>query len=290
MYRFIRFAQESLEHFNQVDSIGSGSTPTAYQQLAEGGALDLFGDQDKHPGAVERTLSRRLAVPPGTTAETDLSNLFFRFLKLRGKRSRLYRELVNGDIHWQYARLVEVTAERSYEQTKFRRIQDISLRFVTQDALWRGDLGGTWYLDSGEYLDSGLALDSERTYPLTTSPESFSIEIGDIADDGRGPTRAVHMEISAGALSMSNITISRADGESINWSGTILANKVLMIDTGTMQVLNDGVDAYDDLVLSPTADLAVWFALEPGENDITVTFTGGGVGKQISFSYYEVWY
>lgn len=89
---------------------------------------------------------------------------------------------------------------------------------------------------------------------------------------------------------MSAITIARTGGESITFSGTILANKTLVIDTGTMQVTNDGVDAYDDLTLSPTADLAAWFALEPGSNTITVTFTGGGAGKQISFSYYEVWY
>lgn len=286
MYRLTRFGFIDLQYYNQVDTIGSGSTPTAYQLLSEGGALDLFGSQQKHPSTVERSKSMRLTA----STEAALETLYFQLLALRGKRDRLYRETATGDIHWQYARLVEVTAERSFEQTKFKRIQDISLRFVTQEAFWRGDLGGVWYLDSGEYFDTGLAFDSGQTYLLTTSPTSFTVSIGVSSDAGRAPSRAVRLSISAGASNMSAVTIARSGGESITFSGTILANDILVIDTGTMQVLNDGVDAYDDLTLSPTADLAAWFALEPGDNGITVTFTGGGTGKEISFSYYEVWY
>lgn len=285
MYRLIRFGFIDLQHYNQVESIGSGATPTAYQQLPEGGVLDLYGGQQKHPGTVERSKSMRLSA----STEAELESLYFQLLALRGRRDKLYRETVSGDIHWQYARLVEITAERSYEQTKYKRIQDISLRFVTQEAFWRGDRGGTWYLNSGEYLNTGLALNSDQTYPLTSSPTNFTISIG-ASETGRAAIRAVRLDISAGASSMSAVTIARAGGESITFSGTILANKTLVIDTGTMQVLNDGVDAYDDLTLSPTADLAAWFALEPGDNDITVTFTGGGTGKEISFTYYEVWY
>ncbi len=290
MYRLIRFGLQSLVFSNQVDTIGSGATPTAYQPLPEGGALDGYGDQQKHPGAVERMVSRRLGVPPGATAQADLETLFLRLLALRGTRNRLYRQMITRDIHWQYARLVEVVAERSYEITKFGRIQDIALRFITQEAFWRGDLGGVWYFDSGEYFDSGLAFDSGQTYPLTTSPTAFTVSLGLSTDAGRAAVRAVRMGISAGASAMSAVTIARAGGETITFSGTILANKTLVIDTGTMQVLNDGVDAYNDLTLSPTADQAVWFSLEAGDNPITVTFTGGGTGKEISFGYYEVWY
>lgn len=284
MYRLSRFDTIDLLHYNQVDSIGSGATPTAYQVLPDGGALDLFGDQQKHPGTVDRSKSMRLF----DSSEAALEILFFQLLALRGQRKRLYRQTASGDIHWQYARLVEVTAERSYEITKYKRIQDISLRFITQEAFWHGDFGGKWYLDAGEKLDTGLVYDSGESFPLTSSPTSFTISIG--TDAGRAPIRAVRMVINAGASSMSAITIARTGGESLTFSGTILANKSLMIDTGTMRVLNDGADAYNNLVLSPTADLASWFALESGDNDITVTFTGGGTGKEISFSYYEAWY
>lgn len=284
MYRLIRFGLINIEHYNQVDAIGSGVTPSAYQALPDGGALDLFGDQQKQPGTVERTKSLRLR----GTSEANLEQLYFQLLALRGSRNRLYRRTATGDIHWQYARLVEITAQRTYEITKYKFIQDIDLRFVTQEAFWHGDLGGAWYLDAGQYLDSGLRFDSGEAYPLTSSPTSVTISIG--SDAGRAASRAIRITVSAGAVAMSAITIARTGGESITFSGTIGANKSLVIDTGTMQVLNDGIDAYDDLALSPTANLAAWFALETGDNIITVTFTGGGTGKEISFTYYEVWY
>jgi len=284
MYRLIRFGLINLEHYNQVETIGSGATPTAYQAMPDGGALDLFGDQQKQPSTVERSKTMRLTA----ATEAALETLFFQLLALRGKREHLYRRTASGDIHWMYARLVEVTAERSHEQARFKRFQDISLRFITQEAYWRGDFGGVWYLDAGEYLDAGLAFDSGQTYPLTSSPTSLTISIG--TDAGRAPSKSVRITVNAGTSAMSAITIARTGGESITFSGTIGANKSLVIDIGTMQVLNDGADAYDDLTLSPTADLAAWFALETGDNDITVTFTGGGTGKEIAFAYYEVWY
>lgn len=283
MYRLIRFGTTDLQHYNQVDAIGSGVTPTAYQGLPEGGALDLFGSQQKHPGAVERSKSMRLT----SSTEAALESLFFQLLALRGQRDRLYRETSSGDIQWQYARLVEVTAERSYETAKFKRLQDISLRFITQEAFWRGALGGVWYFDSGEYFDSGLDFDSGSEFPLTTNPTAFNITLD--AEVGRAPIRAVRIEITPDAVSMNDIIIARTGGESVQFSGTVLANKTLVIDTGTMQVTNDGVEAYNDFVLSPTADQAVWFALEPGDNPINVAFSGGGTGW-IRFTYYEAWY
>lgn len=286
MYRLIRFGTLNIEHYNQVDAIGSGPTPTAYQALADGGALDGFGNQQKHPGIVERTKTFRLKA----ATEAELSTLYFQLLSLRGKRDRLYRRVLTGDIHWIYARLAEVNAVRDYQQAQHRLILDVDVRFITQETFWRGDLGGTWYLDAGEYLDSGLSYDSAQDYPLTASPTTFTHAIGLAADAGRAPLKAIRVTISAGDADMSNITIARTGGESLVFTGTIAANTSLVIDTGTMEVLNNDVDAYDDLTLSPTADLAAWFAFEAGDNPITVTFTGGGTGRQIGFNYYEAWY
>jgi hypothetical protein len=287
MYRLIRFGQQSLEFYNQIDSaIGSGAAPTAYSSLPEGGAFDLFGSQQKHPGAVERSISRRLQ----RATAPELTDLYMTLLSLRGTRDQLYRRTASGDIHWQYARLAEVTAVRDYQLAQYQLIQDVDLRFVCPELFWHGDYGGTWYLDAGFALDAGLALDSAREYPLTSSPTTFTITIGTAADAGRAPVRAMRIIVRAGDASMTSVTMARRGGETLTYHGVISANQVLLIDTGTMQVTVNGSDAYDDLAFEPTADMAAWFALAPGANEITVSFTGGGTGRQIEFSYYESWY
>lgn len=284
MYRIVGFGFVDLEHYNQVDVIGTGSAPTAYINLPEGGALDPFGSQQKHPGSVERTKSLRLH--GATAAATE--QLFLNLLSLRGKRDRLYRRTASGDIHWMYARLVEVTAQRSYELTPYKTIQDVELRFITQEAFWRGDYSGKWYFDNGEFFDTGLSFNSGQQYALTSSPTAFTISIG--TDAGRAPSRAIQISVVAGSAPITALTIARTNGETITFSASILSGKTLLIDTGTMQVTNDGADAYNSLTLAPTADLASWFALQPGDNQITVTFTGGGTGSTIDFVYYESWY
>ncbi len=285
MYRLVKFGTTNLENTNQVDEIGSGETPTHYHLLPDGGALDAFGGAQKYPGVVTRAKSMRLTV----STETGVSDLYFQLLALVGKRDRLYREMVDGALHWQYARLKGMTAARDYQTAKYKLIQDVDLLFETQEATWRGGLSGGWFFDSGEYFDSGLLFDSGSPESLSSSPTVFTVSNGDANDAGRAPVRSITISIEAGSAALSAITIARTGGESITFSGSVAAGETLVIDTGTMQVLNDGDNAYDDLTLSPTADMASWFALDPGDNEITVTFTGGGTGSEITFNFYEAW-
>ena len=135
MHRLIAFGTTNLEYYNQVDSIGSGATPTQYQTLHDGGALDLFGSQQKHPGVVEYTKSLRLrAATPAA-----LSDLYMGLLQLRGKRDKLYRRTFGTNlIHWKWARLAEVTAKMDYQQVQYQVILDVDLRFETADLFWHG--------------------------------------------------------------------------------------------------------------------------------------------------------
>ena len=283
MFRLTKFGTTSIEYYNQVDGIGSGETPTAYQVLPEGGALDLFGSQQKHPGVVEYTKAVRLQAD----TQAALSTLFFGLLALRGKRDKLYRELIGGSEQWKYARLVEVNASRDYQQTRFRLIQDVELRFMAQDVFWRGEDTGLFF-DTGLTFDSGWNFDTGTSQSITSNPTAFDIVIG--TDAGRAPIRAMTITINPGASSMSNITIARTGGEIMTFTGTVASGSRLVIDTGTLQVTNGGADAYADITFQPSADLANWFTLEPGTNAITVSYTGGGTGRAIHFAYYEVWY
>lgn len=284
MYRLIRFGVVSLEECNQVDDVGSGDTPLSYLSLPEGGALDNFSGVTKHPGLVERLVARTLTA----ATPSALTEKYMTLLALRGRRDKLRRRLVSGEEQWMYARLVALVAQRHYERAQFGRLQEIEMRMACQDVCWRGEGHLDWPLDDGFLLDDGLILDASLLYSLTASPVEIEVSLG--TGPGRAPVRSILIRVTAPATgALSNITIARADGETLVFDGSVAASKGLQIDTGTMQVKNDGVDAYDDLTLSPTADMAAWFTLLPGDNQITVTYTGN-TGGIIQIGYYEAWY
>jgi hypothetical protein len=285
MYRLVQFGSTTLEYPNQVDSIGSGVTPTSYQPLPEGGALDNFGTLQKHPGLVEYTKTIRLV---GATASA-VTALYLGLLALRGKRDLLYRRTAANATHWKYARLVEVSARRDFNEAQFKLSQEVELKFVAQDVFWRGTAVGL-FMDTGLLMDSGLTMDTGNTQTLTTSPKSITLTVGSASDAGRAKVRSIVMIVSAGNADMSNVIIQRSGGERLTFNGTIAANKTLIIDTGSLQIFNDGVDAYASLVFEPTADMTTWFTLQPGSNSLTVSWTGGGTGASIQFNYYESWY
>jgi hypothetical protein len=287
MYRLIRFGTTDLEYRNQIDTIGSGPTPVNYFNLPEGGAIDGFGSADKNPGMVERVKQTQLS------ARTDLAlaNLFYGLMALRGKRDKLFRRTSQGYYQWQYARLIEIVASRDYQLTRYQWIQDIELHFACQDAFWRGRNRRFWTLNSGVKLNSGYSLNPLQVYALATSPAAVTFTVGATTDAGRAAVRSMQIIVSAGAASMSNVTIARTGGESLTYTGTIPSGGQLIIDTGTMQVSCTGVSgAYVNLTFNPAADMAAWFTLVPGSNTVTITYTGGGTGKAIEFVFNDCWY
>ena len=293
MYRLIQFGAVKLDYYNQVDAIGSGETPVSYQILPDGGALDGYGNTNKHPGAVERVKSVRLH---GAT-RAQLEERFFEIMAMRGKRDQLYRRTASGETHRQYARLAAIEGDNDFGYAKYSLIQDIVLRFITQEATWRGDLHGEWLLDSGIYLDGGFDLDSGDPIELTSSPAVITVYNGSTADAGRAPVRSMQIMVITGTVPIqaNSLSISRAGGETVEYIGAIGVPGVsseLIIDTGTMQVTVNGVDAYASFDLSPTADMGGWFTLEPGANTITVEFTkdGAGTNPTIEFVFEEAWY
>lgn len=287
MYRIIRFDRINLEYANQVENVGSGTTPAKYITLPEGGAIDAFGNARKRPGLTETAKTMRLY----SSSSVALESLYFQLLGVTGTRGKIYRRTKSGLIHWMYGRLTEISAERSYEKTKFNKIQDLSLRFVLQEAAWRGIYHIGWTLDSGIYLDDAYAFDTEDTHSLASSPDAYVISVGSSSDYGRAAVKNMIITVDAGNAEMSNITIARTGGESLVYAGAIPSGGSLVINTGTMQVTCTGVsNAYNNMTFSPTADMAAWFTLQPGDNTITVTYTGGGTGKAISVLFSEAWY
>jgi hypothetical protein len=293
MYRLVKFGTQMLEYYNQVDDIGSGVTPSGYIPLPEGGALDIYGSARKYAGAVERSKSVRLAA----ATETALSSLYFALLKLVGTRNKLYRRVYDGSLHWQWARLVEMSAARDYEKTRYKLFQDVALRFVAQEATWRGKYEVAWVLDGGIYLDDGYYLDApDWTFSLTAGVNNFTITVGAETDAGRAPVRAMQIRLTAdGGSAIDGMTLARyiaepeVELESMLFDAAIPSGETLLIDTGSMQVTLDGADAYADFAQDGINGGGAWFILTPGINNIACVLGGTG-GASIQFTFYEAWY
>lgn len=284
MYRLIRFNEISLDQYDQVDDIGSGATPTSWHNLPSGGALDNFGAAIMRPNVVRRAKSLRLSAETASALDAAYDAL----LSLYGVRGRLYRQRGDESEQWMHARCVSVNAQISPEDEALF-VLSAEITFETFESTWRGEPAGGWYFDDGFYLDDGLFLDAGTPQSLSSSPTVFTETVGAASDAGRAVVRSMSISISAGDAAMSSITLARTDGETLTFNGTIAAGESLLINTGVMRVTNNGVDAYDDLVFTPTADMGAWFTLLPGDNEITVTFTGGGSGAEIELTYFEAW-
>lgn len=289
--RLTQFGATRLDYFNAVEDVGSGVALSSYVNLPLGGALDAYGDRQTAPGATETVKRVRLY---GRTA-IELENQLASLRALRGKRDKLYVSTYSGDIRWMYARLTAVVGTRTYDQ-RYPWTVDVELRFVLQDAYWRGGQSERWYLNSGVLLNTGYHLNGEGPISLGSSPASLTVNNGAAGEAGRAPVRAMTITVWPGSAPITSIEIVRlgagnAELDSLTYTGTIPANGQLVIDTGLQRVTCTGVtDAYGNLAFAPTTDMASWFTLEPGPNTIAVVYTGGGTGKQIQFSFYEAWY
>jgi hypothetical protein len=292
MYRLIKFGSTSLEHYNQVETVGSGQLEGGYVRLAGGGAFDLYGTGRVLPGTTEIVKTLRIQA----ASAADLETKFFGLMALKGKRDRLWRRTVQGHYHWITARLVEIAALRSYQITPFKRIQDVELRFVAQDPCWSGLHHGGWTLDSGVLLDNAYALDSTAVATLNSETTYVSL-----FNNGNYPVSDIGIIIEPGSANITALTIY-TDGVAPNEDpdtthlvmDTLPANSTISIDCGSYEVT--GVSGmlpleglYDQLQLGNLHNRATWLTLYPGETRVSIQRTGGGADSKISFFYSDGW-
>lgn len=97
--------------------------------------------------------------------------------------------------------------------------------------------------------------------------------------------------MTAQTSTITSLAIKRKIGaityEHLVYIGSIAAGESLVIDCGEQSAKNDGVG--DSAHFSRGADHKYdgWMQLEPGDNTVEVTRTGGGATSSISFSFYD---
>jgi hypothetical protein len=280
-YALERFGSLTLPTYNPVIGVGTGKAVLQLLPLPGGSVFDVLGDEQADVG-LERIKARyRLVASSGTDLQSDFNDI----KALIGKRDKLYRRQADDEVEWIYARLEDVIAKRSFKD--FTNTLDIDLIFAKISENWNGEShGAVWYLDAGEYFDTGLYFDVTGEITLDVSPKSITVNNGGNAD-----VKNCILTITAGSAAITALEIERRDSgdtttfEHLDYNGTIAIGDSLVIDCGAFTIENDGVDDYDNLDLGSSHQTDDWFNLIPGNNTIRVTKTGGSTDSTILFTF-----
>lgn len=282
-FRVEQFGDVVLPNYEPQIEGGSGEAVGSLVEIAGGGAYDTRGNNE----APLRTLklSKRAVIYEDT--RTEIREALDDLKALAGCKEKLYyRTLDSDEIRWLYARLEIVEAPREPGDVW---TQDVILNWITERPIWNGAMRGSWYFDDGHYFDDGLYFDEgSTTTTLNTSPKTATVNNG-----GNAAVEDAIITVTAGSAAITALKIERKIGatiyEQLEFSGTIAAGNSLVIDVGAWSVLNNGVDAFDDLDLGADHASESWLRLLPGDNSIVVTFTGGSTDSTIRFDYWDAW-
>lgn len=274
------FGDVALPLYNSRLSGGTAPSRVATLTLADGRAYDAIGADQAEP-ELPYVLNYEAVNLEDTEAahNTALAALS----AMRGKRAKLYRQLLSDDevIHWAWARLLRkgetsgVGAGSPVHLPQQFQIQVLSP--------WYGHDHRTWLLDDGEYLNEGLFLDDGGfTETMASSPHTLTVTNG-----GNGIVRNAIITITAGSANITALTITSGDTD-IDWSGTLTAGNSLVIDCGAKSILNNGSNAYSGFAYGGSHALNGWLEIAPGAVDITITFTGGSTDSTVTVEFRDV--
>lgn len=276
--RLTQFGTYTLPLYNKRDQVGTGDTGGNLITLVTGASYDHYGNETAPEAANTITTSFEIIDTTATAVQTARDAI----RALAGLKRRLWAQMPDGTLRFVWARLSRVRMERRREYIYY---QPVELTFEIAQPGWNGQgYDAPWYLDTGEYLDSGLFLYLSGRWMPTSSPASLSASNG----GNRTVTNAV-LTVTAGSDTISNIRVVCGSCD-WTWSGTVLATKVLAIDCGARSIINNGADAYDSLTLNAGHTVADWLQIASGGSTLTVTYTGNSSDTAtFDLTYYDGW-
>jgi len=274
--RLTAFGDYDLPQFNKLDTISLGEASGSVAPIIGNGAYDTYGTAD----APERALVVSTAFEIVETSATAVQTKRDALRALVGKRDRLWARFPDASLRFAWARLARLRMERNYEHVHY---QPVAMDFEIVTPGWRGGLA--WSLDDGELLDTGLLLDHRGgTWTPAASADSTIV-----TTDGNRMVRDALFVVVAGSDSISQIRVQVGSCD-WTWKSTVPAGKALLINSGTKSVTLDGADAYTYMTLNAGHTVADWLQLQPGNNTVTLSYTGNASGSGlIAFSYLDNW-
>jgi hypothetical protein len=281
-----RFGTYAFPVWAPEDVLDTAPTGGRLVELARG-AFDPAGIGEGSARAYTFGIKRMVV---GTSA-ADLQTQIDAARAIVGSKARLYGRTEDGLVRWILARCLRVSQKTTALHVLH---QPLDFEFEVAAPGWNGSHHGSrWTLDGGVALDTGYVLDSGGdTFTLTASPQNLTITRG-----GNRRQTAVTLTITAGSANITALTLAQYDGAtagpySLQYTGTILAGKSLVIDCGAHSVYNDGVADWAHLTLTAAHKSADWFGTETplgGALILKVTRTGGGTGSTVTVTFDEGW-
>jgi hypothetical protein len=194
-----------------------------------------------------------------TLVETD----FIAWRNLQGTVNQLWRVKQDGATYqFANAELVSVNAKRAPKHTLFL---DVTLVFVLPIPIW----------NSEDMRTQNFTLDG-----------GGGITVCAVDNDGLLPTRPT-LSIHAHTANITALTIA-ATNTDLDWTGTLVVSKNLVLDCSRQSIKNDSVNCYSGLVRAAGHYLDGWLDLAAaGNTNVTITLTGGGADSIAKFETWE---
>lgn len=259
-YRIATFGAVALPDSMTSDELATARTPESIIPVL-GGAYEGWGTSQRLPRRQELTVN---GVYHGTAAtlRTQVDALRAKL----GVRDQLWRSRDDDAVlQWRYARLLKATMRGSVERWA-ASVAEVEAMFETAQGAWRSAAAAT----DNRTLAAGVAI-SQNVATGGNVPVSDAI---------------ITLTAGAGAAVTSFAVTCTTIGVSWTWTGTLAANKALVIDCGAMTVLNDGANGCAGFALNAGHSARGWLPLAVGDNYLTLTASAVAV---FEISHYDQW-
>lgn len=276
--RLTQFGTYVLPVWNKTDDLSPGSSPGALLELPGGGAWDGYGTAEAPEPSNVVSTQFEIVKTTAAAVQTERDRIRAR----RGFLRRLWAETPSGMLRFVWARLARIRMERD---RRYQFYQPVKLEFEISNPGWNGGQHGTpWTFDSGYLFDAGTFFDRDDVWTPAASGATYTI-----TNEGNTTQDEIILTITAGATSINTIRIRCGDCD-WTYSGTVNANKSLVVNTATRTITNDGADAYSGLTLNAGHIVADWLLFDTGNNTVTINYAGNGsVDATVTFDFYDRW-
>lgn len=279
--RLTQFGLYLLPLANKQDQFDTGSLAGNQVVLIDGQGYDHNGAGVTPEAPTTYTISYEIIAATPTAVQTARDAI----RALAGTRARLWAHFPDGSDRWTWARLARVEMNRQPQHVYY---QPIELTFSVLRPGWNGiGRGANWFLDSGILLDAGSSLLPANGWNVWIPPSSPLTMTA--VNSGNRTVRDAVLTVTAGTTTISNLRLVCG---SVDWTyaATVAPTKSLVINCATRAVTNDGASDYKQFTLNAGHVVADWLQLRPGNNTVTMTYSGNANSTaRFTLSYSDGW-